>query len=239
MTLADFADADSANHDDRSQGDVLVSDQGQPLNRQEQRSARSRRRLLKAAGELIAEVGYTGMTLAAVGERAGYSRGIVTAKFGSKANLLHALVERITTTWSHKRWFPQIHDKNGLDGLLALIWAISTEYQTDASGVRVLYALMFEATQSDQELRQEFIQFHRTQRADLAEIIARGIEDGSIRPEVVIADEAAAIISGLRGIGYQWILDPDGFDPVPSLRHLHDSTEARLRSEVREPTPSA
>jgi len=35
------------------------------------------------------------MTLAAVGERAGYSRGLATARFGSKDELLRALVERI------------------------------------------------------------------------------------------------------------------------------------------------
>ena len=32
------------------------------------------------------------------------------------------------------------------------------------------------------------------------------------------------VIAGLRGIGYQWLLDPDGFDPVSSLAYLHDTT---------------
>ena len=56
--------------------------------RQRERSERSTRALLDAAGEVIAEVGYGNMTLAAVGERAGYSRGLVTARFGSKEKLL-------------------------------------------------------------------------------------------------------------------------------------------------------
>jgi len=47
--------------------------------------------LLDAAADLIAEGGYEAMTLAAVGERAGYSRGLVTARFGSKDQLLEAL----------------------------------------------------------------------------------------------------------------------------------------------------
>lgn len=198
-------------------------------NRQQERSDRSTRLLLEAAGDLISEVGYAGMTLAAVGERAGYSRGIVTIKFGSKANLLAAVVNRITRGWSHRRWLPEIKDKNGLDGFLALISAISAEFQRDTRGVKLLYALMFEAVQSQEDLREQFVEFHRQQRADLAEILRRGIKDGSIRSGIVVEDEAAAIVSGLRGIGYQWILDPVGFAAVPALQHLYEATETRLR----------
>lgn len=206
-----------------------MSDQIATGNRQQQRSDTSTRRLLEAAGELISEVGYAGMTLAAVGQRAGYSRGIVTVKFGSKANLLAAVVDLITKGWSHKRWLPEIKDKNGLDGFLALISAIGDEFDRDTKGVKLLYALMFEAVQSNEELRRHFVDFHRSQRADLAEILRRGIKDGSVRSGIVVEDEAAAVVSGLRGIGYQWILDPVGFAAVPALKHLHASTEARLR----------
>jgi AcrR family transcriptional regulator len=211
-----------------------VANQGATVNRQQQRSETSTRRLLDAAGELISEVGYAGMTLAAVGERAGYSRGIVTIKFGSKANLLAAVVDRITTGWSHKRWLPSIKDHNGLDGFLALISAISDEFQRDSKGVKLLYTLMFEAVGSNAELKEVFVEFHRSQRADLADIVRRGIKDCSIRSGVVVEDEAAAVVSGLRGIGYQWMLDPVGFNPVPALRHLYESTEARLRPAVGE-----
>ena len=53
-------------------------------NRHQERSDLSTARLLDAAAELIEEGGYEAMTVAAVGERAGYSRGLVTARFGSK-----------------------------------------------------------------------------------------------------------------------------------------------------------
>ncbi len=198
-------------------------------NRQKERSDLSTRRLLEAAGELIAERGYAGTTLAAVGERAGYSRGIVTIKFGSKAALLAALVDRITSGWSHKRWLPEIEGESGLDGFLALIDAICDQFKRDTKGVKLLYALMFEAVQNNKELRAVFVDFHRSMRADLGEILRRGIKDGSIRSDIVIEDEAAAVVTGLRGIGYQWILDPEGFDAVPALNHLHASTADWLR----------
>lgn len=206
-----------------------MSDRVTTVNRQQERSDTSTRRLLEAAGELISEVGYSGMTLAAVGERAGYSRGIVTIKFGTKANLLAAVVDRITTGWSHKRWHPLLVGKNGFDGFLALVKAIADEFERDTRGVKILYALMFEAVQSKEELHQQFIEFHRSQRAELTEILQRGVNDGSVRSDIVIEDEAAAVVSGLRGIGYQWILDPEGFAAVPALRHLYSSTEARIK----------
>jgi AcrR family transcriptional regulator len=199
--------------------------------RQQARSDLSTRRLLEAAGELIAERGYVGMTLAAVGERAGYSRGLVTMRFGSKANLLEALVERITTGWSHRNLLPATEGKSGLDGFLGLIWAIQSQFERDPHNIRVLYALMFEALGPNEELRSTFVEFHRRQRADMRKILRRGIKDGSIEPGTVVDDEATAIVTGLRGIAYQWLLDSDGFDPIGALTHLRESTEQRLATQ--------
>ncbi|MEZ5297594.1 MAG: helix-turn-helix domain-containing protein [Ilumatobacteraceae bacterium] len=63
--------------------------------RQAERSHRSSEALLDAAAELISEGGLGSMTFAAIGDRAGYSRGLVTARFGSKAGLVGALVRRV------------------------------------------------------------------------------------------------------------------------------------------------
>jgi AcrR family transcriptional regulator len=197
---------------------------------QQERSELSTSRLLEAAGELIAERGYVGMTLAAVGERAGYSRGLVTMRFGSKANLLEAVVDRITTGWSHRNLLPQTEGKSGLDGLLGLILAIKHQFERDAHSIRLLYALMFEALGPNEELRRTLVEFHRRQRTDMATLLRRGIRDGSIRPGTIVDDEAVAVVTGLRGIAYQWMLDPNGFDPEAALSHLHESTENRLRA---------
>jgi AcrR family transcriptional regulator len=207
--------------------------------RQQERSDLSTHRLLEAAGELIAERGYVGMTLAAVGERAGYSRGLVTIRFGSKANLLAALVKRITTGWSHRNFFPQTEGKSGLDAFLEVILAISRQFERDPHSIRLLYALMFEALGPNEELKHHFVVFHRRQRADMADILRSGIRDHSIRSETVVDDEAVAIITGLRGIAYQWLLDPDGFPPIPALLHLHETTDRRLRSELYHAVGSA
>src|SRR4051794_39155865 len=66
--------------------------------RDEQREA-SRRRLLNAAVEILAEEGYLGLTVKKVGERAGVSRGMVNYHFTSKAGLVEAVVADIRETF--------------------------------------------------------------------------------------------------------------------------------------------
>jgi AcrR family transcriptional regulator len=203
-------------------------------NRQRERSERSTRALLDAAGAVIAEVGYENMTLAAVGEKAGYSRGLVTVRFGSKENLLKALVERMTAGWTHRNVLPRTSGRTGLEAVVVLLDAIRAQAERDPSALRVLYALMFEALGPNTDLRAHFVEFHRGMRADIAKLVRRGLRDGSIRPGVDPATEAAAIVGGLRGVAYQWALDGNAFDPVRAFAYLARITEERLRRPVEQ-----
>jgi AcrR family transcriptional regulator len=209
-----------------------------PPNRQQERSRRSTNLLLDAAGQLIVEGGYERMTLAAVGERAGYSRGLVTARFGSKDRLLKALVERIVDGWSHRNVLPRTVGKSGLEGVLILLDAIRAQAERDPRMLRVLYALMFEALGPNPDLRRHFVEFHRSMRADLVRILRRGQKDGSVRMDLVATDEAVLIVAVLRGIAYQWALDSDGFDPVAALANFVAATDMRLRA-MPAPRPSS
>src|SRR5437764_2201484 len=85
------------------------------------RSELSTTRLLDAAAELIAEVGYDRATLAQIGERAGYSHGLVTRRFGSKENLLWTLVERMTVQWSEQRLRPSLAGLVGIDAVVGVV----------------------------------------------------------------------------------------------------------------------
>jgi AcrR family transcriptional regulator len=198
-------------------------------NRQKERSELSTARLLDAAGELIVSGGYAGMTLAAVGERAGYSRGIVTARFGSKDKLLEALIERIVTRWDIRNVLPKRAGRPGREQVLALLEAIHVQAGQDARGLRVLYALMFEALGPIEYLHDRFSEFHRVMRADLAKSLQDGVTDGSIATDVDPQREAELIVAELRGVAYQWRLDPERFDPVPVLRYLVSVVDRRLQ----------
>src|SRR5690349_12395535 len=84
---------------------------------QKQRREEAEAALLGAAVELVDEQGVSALTLARVGERAGYSRGLVTHYFGSK----QALVERLAQT-AQAGFVPGLDGlPPGLDRLLRLI----------------------------------------------------------------------------------------------------------------------
>src|SRR5579864_4693574 len=87
---------------------------------QAERRQNSETRILNAALRVIAQRGVTRMTLAEVGERAGYSRGLPAHLFGTKANLLCRCAEAIIG----EAWKPRLPDIGPDGGLHALITAI-------------------------------------------------------------------------------------------------------------------
>src|SRR5687768_176398 len=64
-----------------------------------ERRADAERRMLDAANALVAEKGLPALTLAAVGTAAGYSRGLPTHHFKTRARLLSALTESIARSY--------------------------------------------------------------------------------------------------------------------------------------------
>ena len=170
------------------------------------------------------------MTLAAVGERAGYSRGLVTARFGSKDQLLAALVDRITAGWSHRNVLPRTVGQPGRDGILILIDAIRAQAERDPRALRTLYALMFEALGPNVSLRQHFVEFHRTMRADLAKLVRRGLRDGSVAAPSPTGRRGDA--GGRRAARHRLPMAtrPRRLRPVPPrCGCLADATDQRLR----------
>src|SRR5205807_8505552 len=133
---------------------------------------------------------------------AGSSRGLVTARFGSKDGLIDALIRRIVGLWSHRNVLPQTDGKPGLDGVIVILDAIRVQADRDARGLRVLYALVFEAVGPEPALRDRFARFHATMRTDIAALLARGVEDGSVRADVDSDLEAGLLVASLRGVGY-------------------------------------
>ena len=60
---------------------------------QAERTARAEAGMIEAAIELLTTAGIQGTTLVAIGDKSGYSRGLVTARFGSKDGLIDALID--------------------------------------------------------------------------------------------------------------------------------------------------
>ncbi|MCY3851292.1 MAG: TetR/AcrR family transcriptional regulator [Acidimicrobiaceae bacterium] len=188
--------------------------------RQKERREESTEALLRAAGELVLEGGISAMTFAAIGERSGYSRSLVTVRFGSKEGLVEELLVQLVRDWSHRSVPEPDESATALDRIAATLEAIQRQIDKNSRGVRVLYALMFEGRGDESFLRDRFGRFHEEQRATFAKWVEAGQAEGSVAVDLDAADEAAFIVAGLRGIGYQWLVDPDGFDASRAFAHF-------------------
>jgi AcrR family transcriptional regulator len=192
---------------------------------QAERSAESDGRMLRAALKLIGERGYRGTSLAAIGEEAGYSRGLVNERFGSKSGLLWVLVKQMLRAWNqHGRAQPGAAEHAGLDALCDVLDNHRRALERD-EGIRAFYALMFEALGPIPELLPEFQRLHRNFRADLERALRSGIAAGAVRADIDPPAQAALLMGTIRGIGFQWLLDRDAF----SL----DDAYAELKQNLR------
>ncbi|MEU4251578.1 TetR/AcrR family transcriptional regulator [Amycolatopsis sp. NPDC026612] len=180
---------------------------------QQERRDQAETALLTAAAELVVEQGVRALTLARVGERAGYSRGIVTHHFGAK----QALVERLARA-TQAGFVPGLEDlPPGLDRLLRLI----DGYLGELGRIGVFnqaFLLLWAESATQPELAPIFRERDAAFRADLAEDVEAGIEAGTIDASADADEVAIAVVGQLRGIALQRLLDPGSVD-TERLRH--------------------
>ncbi|MDJ0788891.1 MAG: TetR/AcrR family transcriptional regulator [Myxococcota bacterium] len=197
---------------------------------QAQRTARTRSRLLRASLDLVAERGYERASLAAIGERAGYSRGVVNHCFGSKSALLGALVEEMFERWGDESLRPVVEGRVGADALCAVIDSVRSQAHQAPVELKAFYLLLFEALGPLPELRPRFAELHRRMRAGAAHWIRAGVEAGVVGSDVDAEAQAGLFVGAFRGAMYQWLLDPEHVD----LDRLLDEQQRSVR-RVLEP----
>ena len=164
---------------------------------QQERRATTERRVLDAATELIARRGSRAVTLAEVGRAAGYSRGIVHAHFGSREQLLEAVVR------DAQRFDVPPVEGNGLDQLTALVTAYLANVRSRAPSTGAFLLLWAESVADDPVLGPLFAERDTAFRAALAEQVRQGAADGSIRADADPDAVAVVLLGLLRGIGMQ------------------------------------
>jgi AcrR family transcriptional regulator len=189
---------------------------------QAERVAASDRALLDAAIELIAERGYDRTTLALIGERAGYSRGLVTQRFGNKEQLLWAVIRQMLEQWSTHSFAERV-DKVGVPALQAILSAYLDACDRAPHRIRAYYALLREADGPVPAVRDTIKKLHAKERAHIAELIRAG----NVRSDVDPDAEATAFLGVMRGVTMQWLLDPK-VDLVGTLTQYGVSLERSL-----------
>jgi len=177
---------------------------------QADRSALSERRTLEAAVELMGERGYEKTTLAAIGEAAGYSRGLATHHFGSKADLFARVIHWISDKL-RRQVEPALKERGGVDALFAFVDGHRQFGDENPLMTRALYVLWFQSLIADSPMRDAAIEDLLGHRDRIRRIIERGIAAGTVRADADPSAEAIQFCGALFGLGLQRLIDPTHF----------------------------
>lgn len=174
---------------------------------QEQRRIQAERRLVRAAAELVGEVGPAGVTLANVGERAGYSRGLATHHFGSKGAMMQRLVDTVTSQFRDAMFEGSEPDSpiGQLRQLIAFYFDVVSDLKPVNRARLVLWADAV-ATASD-DIRPRMVAADREFREEIEKRIRLAVAAGEVGADVDALGLATVIIAILRGVALQYVLD--------------------------------
>ena len=204
-----------------------IAGNGQSLT-QAERTAISDKAMLDAAIELILEHGTDKTTLAAIGEKAGYSRGLATYRFGSKAGLFDEVVKSIS-----RRWLDYLNEGVGEEfGVDAMCEALDAYIQFVSDmprEARVLQILYCAAASPKSEYQETSVNLHQRQRDDVADWIRRGIKAGSVRNDVNPESVAAQYIAYISGMTYLWLIHPRSVD----FQNANEDMKKHLKLSLR------
>jgi len=199
--------------------------------------------MTEAAVALLTRHGAGGTTLAAIGQAAGYSRGLATQRFGSKAGLLRHVLKRASGEWLRRLE----HAVGAQVGLAALHAALDTQvgYIREApQDVRAMYLLSFLSIDPGAEYRPNVAEVHRRQR----ETAARWIREGQARGLVSTTVDADAVAdyycAAAVGLVFHWLVNP-GFGLERAVAEMKAELSGRLhlpsagaRARTAKPIPA-
>ena len=185
---------------------------------QAERTALSDARMLDAAVTLIVGRGTAGTTLQDVGELAGYSRGLASARFGHKAALFSFIVRAVGEEWLDALG-EAVREQRGLAAICAATDAHYRFVRDGAERIRAFYSLWFDSIGPDAELKQVIANVHERRQRDVEAWIRQGIEEGSVRADVDVTAVARQFCAAIIGIVYQWLVAPDAYQLIEEL-HL-------------------
>ena len=167
--------------------------------------------------ELIAEKGWEATTAAEIGRRAGYSRAMVHARYGSK----DAILETLFTTEYVNKLSPALDpESSGLEQALAHVDRITQLYTEDSDLLRAIFVLTFEAAKATSQAR-PLIRMWLERAAQMVEAGLRsGIADGSVRRDVDVDRAVNDFGAAVLGTAYQWIMQAYPIDMAKEMAYV-------------------
>jgi len=179
--------------------------------------------MTEAAIELLNERGIGGATLKAIGEKAGYSRGLATHHFGSKAGLFRIVLKRVSAIWVDQL-DKHVGRKTGLD---ALCTGLKAHYRFVRGYPRHVFALQvlhLSSLDPGSEFKPNVAEYLREQRKVATRWVEEGQEAGTIRLTIDPTRLSEQYVGSIIGMLNQWQMS-SGL----SLKRMYQEYESYLR----------
>jgi len=175
---------------------------------QAERTALAHSSMIEAAIELLNTAGIQGTTLVAIGEMAGYSRGLATHHFGSKAGLFRMVLKQVSAAWNQELT-RQLEGETGLEAITRAIDAHRAHALKHPEYIRAQNILWGAAMDPSSEFKPNVAEFMRIQRESVATWVRGGQASGEIYRNINPERVAEQYYGGLIGINSQWLVSPD------------------------------
>jgi len=202
---------------------MIVLDAPRIRRTQAERKAQSDARMVLAATELFAEQGCVRTTLQEVGARAGYTGGLVSKRFGSKAGLVKAVLDDIYERFradALEQMRPSLTVRGQIETYVRVFLGRITRARSD---VIALYVVLGESVTAAPELRDHVAGFTEHTVRSLAHLIEDGIARHELRADLDSARAATVLLAVLRGVTFDRLARPEAVVPedlVEEVLHL-------------------
>ena len=181
------------------------------------RKAATRARLLEAAARVYARRGFAGATLDEVAGEAGFTKGAVYAHFGSKENLLLALLQEHLAGQIAEQLELFDRGRETWERPLAGSDSWMARLREEPKDPFRLFVELWSYAQRDEDLRKRLANGLDALRATFARFAADSSVDANIEAPAAVNEQFANALLGLSlGLGLLELADPDSV-PVPLL----------------------
>jgi AcrR family transcriptional regulator len=170
----------------------------------QRRGVERRKAIVQAALDLFTLRGARGTSVADIAERVGISAPAVLHHFGTKNDLLLAVVEERDRRGQAE--FMALLGDGGIPGLSRMVEAAEA-YEKERDLLACYVVLEAENLQEGDVAHQYFVERAQILRAVMADAIEKGQARGEIRPDIDPASKATEIVAFLAGAAVQWALD--------------------------------
>ena len=186
-----------------------------------------KRLILDVAQRLLIRNGWRNTSLAQIAREAGVTSAGILHHFGSKAQLLHAVLERRDAD-------DRRHADLGGD-ILDELERVAERFERSPELVGLFVVLRAENLELDSPLHARLVHRHRVAVDIVAEGIRRGQREGRFRTDLDAADKAVEAVAFINGMETTWLLDSS----IPLTRVFREDVRSLERELTRGVGPCA